>query len=772
MKMASNRIPSAILLYEIYIGYNPFLATYLKPPIYLSSFILFIPTKFYTFRSFAIYVSHVTIYFWIQYYRQGVVNPMYNHEEKENERTKQIFSRLNVLLLLVFLIFAMIIFRLAYVQIVDGEKYEAKATAKSDKKVPIPALRGNIYDKHGNLIVHSRGSFTAVFQEKDYMDKDYYVNLVTKLEKILSGTKKEDLLKKMDVGYEFKNGKVEKVARMTSKFLEKDLKHDLSQQEIAYLAEHRSELDGVTVVTKPIREYDPKQVAVQAIGYVRPFNVADNQGIEYYRQRKDDYLPNQMVGYEGIERSYEEELRGENGYRLYQVAADQTILQQIKEVPPKRGNNLYLTIDQRVQLETRDFIKNFLPKLRVTGKNAYHAKNAYAVAIEVKTGKIVTMVSYPEYDPNIWTSGPDKETYEKNKYSFTNGTIRSAPYDVRPKTGKDAEMENYKHPASIVPAGSVVKPATVLMGLSEGIISPYDYWSDPGAFRYGGASDVIRNDNGHNYGTLTPQTAIQKSSNTYMARIGKELSEKYRKNSVSVLQKYLHSFGLGVKTGVDLPGESSGGEDFLVMNKKYGPLAAMVQASFGQQGRYTTMQLAQYAATMANKGVRLKPQLVDRIVDNNGKVVRPYKPEVLSVLKEPDTYWRTVHQGMSMVTQPGGTAYSAFAGFPYRVAAKTGTSQQDIYVPDSVDFTQKVNWHKYKEINNGVFISFAPVDDPKLAVAVVVPEGGYGGQSAGRIARAIYDAYDKYIGLGPTDKPYDPATAVPAEKKEDKEKRR
>lgn len=692
---------------------------------------------------------------------------MYNHEEKENERTKQVFNRLNVLLLLVFFVFAAIIFRLSYVQIVDGDKYEKKATAKSDKKVPIPALRGNIYDKNGNLIVHSRGSFAAVFHEKDYMDKDYYVNLVTKLEKILPGTTKEDLLKKMDVGFEYKDGKVEKSVRLTSKFLEKDLKYDLSQKEIAYLAEHRNELDGVTVVTKPIREYDKKQVAVQAIGYVRPFNVADNQGIEYYRQRKDSYLPNQMIGYEGIERSYEEELRGENGYRMYQVAADQTILQQIKEVAPKRGNNLYLTIDQRVQLETRDFIKSFLPKLRATGRNASYAKNAYAVAMEVKTGKIVAMVSYPEYDPNIWTSGPDTETYEKNQYSFTNGTIRSAPYDVRPKTGKAAEMENYKHPASVVPAGSVVKPATVLMGLSEGI-APYS-WSDPGAYRYGGAGDVIRNDSGHNYGSLTPQKAIQKSSNTYMAHIGKNLRDKYGKNSVSIYQKYYHAFGLGIKTGVDLPGESAGGEDFLVMNKRYGPLAAMVQASFGQQGRYTTMQLAQYTATLANKGVRMRPQLVDRIEDNNGKVIRPFKPEILSKLEEPNNYWRIVHQGMGMVTQPGGTANGVFAGFPYRVAAKTGTSEQDIYIPDSTDFTKKVNWRKYKEINNGVFVSFAPLENPKLAVAVIVPEGGYGGRSAGRIARAIYESYDKYVGLGPTDKPYDPDTAVPNQKETEKD---
>ncbi|WP_052948068.1 peptidoglycan D,D-transpeptidase FtsI family protein [Aneurinibacillus tyrosinisolvens] len=539
--------------------------------------------------------------------------------------------------------------------------------------------------------------------------------------------------------------------------VEPDLKYDLSQKEIAYLAAHRTEFTSIDVLTQPVRVYDPKQVAVQAIGYVRPFNVADNEGNEYYRSHKELYLPDQMIGYDGIERTYEEQLRGENGYRKYEVAANQSIIRKIQEVPPKQGDNLYLTIDQRVQLETRDFIKNFLPTLRATSRNASNAKNAYAVAMEVKTGKVVAMVSYPEYNPNIWVSGLDQETYNKNQYSFTNGTIRSAPHDVRPKTGKAAIKENYKHPSSIVPAGSAIKPSTILMGLSEGVIHPREYWSDPGAYRYGGTSDVIHNDSHHNYGVMDPRLALKYSSNTYMAMVGDRLAQKNKKNSIPLLQNYLHAFGLGIKTRIDLPGEYAGTEDFLVMNAKYGPLAAMVQSSFGQQGRYTAMQLAQYTATLANNGVRLRPQLVERITDRENKVVRSFKSEILSTLTEPQSYWNTVREGMVMVTQPGGTAAGVFAGFPYQIAAKTGTSQQDIYVPDSIDFSKKVNWHKYSQVNNGVFISYAPANNPKLAVAVVVPEGGYGASSAGRIARAIFDIYDKYVGLGPTDKPYNSA---------------
>ncbi|WP_027417364.1 peptidoglycan D,D-transpeptidase FtsI family protein [Aneurinibacillus terranovensis] len=671
---------------------------------------------------------------------------MYNHEEKETQRTNRISKRLNVLLFLVFFVFAIIIIRLSYVQIVKGDEYSQKATSKSDRNVIIPALRGNIYDRSGNLIVYSRGSLTAVFQDQDGLTKVQYLALATKLEKVL-GIKRDELLKQMDVGWGLKNNQLVWVGRSSSKFMEKDLKHNLSQQEIAYLAEHRTEFPGVNVVTKPIRVYDAKQVAVQAIGFVRKFSVASaNPNLSYYKDKGNMYEPDQVVGLDGVEYAYENYLRGENGRRTYQVAADQTIIKQLGEVPPKQGDNLYLTLDERVQLDTRDFIKNFLPQLRSTNwQKAANAKTAYAVAMEVKTGKIVAMVSYPEYDPNIWVKDNlDTNDYNQISYSVNNGTIRSAPYDVRPLTGQAAITEGQKHPSSIVPSGSVIKPSTVMMGLAEKIISPYDGWQDTGAWHYGRGTDTVHNDNNHNYGYLTPQTALQKSSNTYMARIGDLTAQKYGKKSIDIMQSYQQAFGLGVKTGIDLPFEDNGIEDYLKMNKTYGPLAAMVQASFGQQERFTAMQLCQYAATLANNGKRIKPQIVDHITDPKGKVVRPYTPVVLNTLNEPDIYWNTIREGMGMVTESGGTAGYTFTGFPYRVAAKTGTSDQDIYAqnPD----TKK--WYKYDSVSNGVFMSYAPLDNPKLAVAVIVPEGGYGASSAGVIARHIYESYDKYVGLG------------------------
>ncbi|WCK55961.1 penicillin-binding transpeptidase domain-containing protein [Aneurinibacillus sp. Ricciae_BoGa-3] len=677
---------------------------------------------------------------------------MYNHEDKEAERSSKVARRLNILLFIVFFVFALIIFRLSYVQIVKGEEYYNNASKKSDKKIPIAALRGNIYDRNGELIVHSRGSSTAVFAEQDNMKKEQYLFLATQLEKILN-IDKATLLKEMDTGWQLKNNQLIWVGRQTAKFLEKDLKHDLSDQEIAYLAEHRTQLQGIDVVIKPIREYSKKEIAPQAVGYVRPYNVAVGQQMNYYIDKKDTYLPDQVVGYGGIEYAYEQYLRGENGHRTYQVAADGSVLKQLDEIPPQQGDNVYLTIDDRIQLEARNFIHDFLPRLRASNwKQAAYARTAYAVAMEVKTGKVVSMISYPEYDPNIWVNPTlNAKDYAAISPYVNNGTISSAPWDASPLSGKAAELETGKHPSSIVPAGSSVKPATVMMGLGEQVITPYTGWSDPGAYKYGSGNDVVHNDENHNYGFLTPQLALEKSSNTFMAMVGDEIYKKHRKNSVNVLQSYFHAFGLGVKTGVDLPGEITGNEDFINMNDTYGPLAAMVQSAFGQQERYTAIQLAQYVTTIANNGKRLKPQLVDRIVDTHGKVVKSYQPTALSTLKEPDIYWQTIHEGMGLVTGPDGTASGTFAGFPYKVAAKTGTSDQDIYVqnPDTK------NWYQYAQVANGVFISYAPIDNPKLAVVVIVPEGGYGAGSAGVIARNIYETYDKYVGLT-TDKPYKP----------------
>jgi penicillin-binding protein 2 len=197
--------------------------------------------------------------------------------------------------------------------------------------------------------------------------------------------------------------------------------------------------------------------------------------------------------------------------------------------------------------------------------------------------------------------------------------------------------------------------------------------------------------------------------------------------AIQEFRDFTHRFGLGVKTGVPLPGEQYGSEDYVAISKKYSGLGAMALASFGQAQRYTTMQLAQYVATLANKGIRLKPQLVEKIVNPTTHQTREIKPEVLDKVKIDPEYYKTVLKGMIDVTKPGGTAANLFNDLPFEVAAKTGTSEQDIPGKGRVE--------------NSVFIAFAPANDPQIAVAVVVPEGGYGAVAAGPIAKYLIKSY-------------------------------
>jgi len=663
----------------------------------------------------------------------------FNNEDKQKEQQTKISRRVQLLFTVVFVFFAALILRLSIVQIAKGEEYLKIANEKSIQTIPIAAPRGKILDKGGTVLVDNKVSYTAVFREEDWMTKDYILNLAKKISPLLSMTE-EDIVKKMDTGF---NEKGEAVIRKDPKFLEKDLKFDISLKEMSILSERRTELKGIDVVVKPIRQYhdiNEQYPAVQTIGYVRPYAVAEtaNATGNYYKDKKDIYVPNQYVGMDGVEFSYEDELMGENGSKKLLVNARGTLLEELSVSKPKPGSNLYLTFDHRVQLESQQFIANYLENLRKnprTPPSARVVKNAYAVAIETETGRIASIVSYPDYNPNLWVQGVDQEKYNDIQFSIINGTIRPAPYDARPLPYKEAEG----HPLSIAPIGSVIKPLTVLMGLNEKLITPNDQWRDPVVYRYGKGSDTITNASRRDLGLLTPQKALQKSSNTYMARIGEMLYE-HNKSSLKTFQKYHHAFGLGIKTGVNLPFESKGVEDYISTSQSVSNLFALVQGSFGQQQKFSAMQLAQFAATIANKGKRLRPQIVDRI-ETNGKS-RIVKPEVLSETEYPEEYWKVIYEGMKLVTQPGGTAVLPFQGFPYTVAAKTGTSEQDMFVE-----YEEGKWKKDRRVENATFIGFAPADHPKLAVAVVVPEGGQGTNSASYIARGIFDIYNKYVGL-------------------------
>lgn len=668
-------------------------------------------------------------------------------KQQEIIRRKQFSFRLNIFFFVLFVVFSVLIVRLAVLQFVEGPALAAAGTKKGVRNDPIAPIRGNIYDANGYPIAYSTSTQSLYYSIQPSVrgGKSYTEQAEEMAEKLAEvfatygnaedAMTKEDIIRQMDL--EFKRNYMSTPRR---------IKTDLTNEELAYIMENQDEFAGISILEESVRNYDKSTIAVQLVGYLKKYKGV-RESYEFYKEKMaltdpfQKYLEEEEVGIDGIEYMYQDVLRGTNGLKTYPVNNQGAITGEISITTPEKGADLYLTIDKDIQLHTEESIMSHLEKIRNSSysyERAPYAVTGYAVAMEVKTGKVVAMASMPDYDPNIWAGGSiSNEDYNNYEYVLNNGTIRTVYGPYKTKEERD------QHPSSIVPLGSTIKPLTVLVGLQEGLITPSTYYYDSGVFTYGkkGYETRIRNSGHKSNGSIDGATAIARSSNTFMAEmIGNKLYMRGAvngKSSLEIWDSYMKQFGLGVSTESGLYGESNGVIEYFKEAESSGSSQSpLVQASFGQQGRYTTLQLAQYAATLANRGVRLKPQFVNEIRSADGELIQGYEPVVLNTIDIADEYWEEIEAGMRNVGVQG------FSGFKYSFARKTGTSEQDV---------------AGRRAENAVFIAYAPADDPKLAVAVVVPDGGFGGWGAAPIARQIFDAYDAVVGLGdaPNDELYE-----------------
>lgn len=652
------------------------------------------------------------------------------HENEQDKNRKQFAIRLNIFFFITFIVFSIIVVRLAIIQFVEGPELRKVAEGDIVKEVPLLPTRGTIYDSSMQPIAYSEPTQSLYLTlDKDYNRSDRTQEakqLARKLQKIFdqygdSNTKAlttVDIFKAMDTTYAKANG-----------YTPRRIKTGLSNKEIAYFLERRNEFKGIEIVEENIRHYDTDTVAVQTVGYLRPFvsSMSRNKYKNIQRNSSEDpamkYSAIENVGFDGLELLYQDELRGKSGYRRVPINPKNMASGPTELIPPVKGSDLVLTINKEIQVATEKAITEHTAKIRYSGTRGVSAPNAvtgYAVAMEIDTGKVVTMASMPDYDSNIWSKDTRTESEWKNiEPYYMNGAIRSVN---RPGGGD--------HPSSVVLLGSTMKPLSVLIGLNEQLFTLGDRYNDHGITTLGkeGYGTKVRNASSRAYGTLSPIGAISHSSNTFMVdMVGKRLYQKYEgKPGVEVWDKYMEQFGLGVSTESGLAAEYIGYKEYIHEMESGSAQSALAYASFGQQGKYTTLQLAQYTAMLANRGERLKPQFVNEIRNADGKVTKKFKKEVLNKVDLPSQYWDAVQSGMQ-------SEVDAFKGFPYDYRRKTGTSQQRMATG--------------KTIENAVFIAYAPAQNPKLAVAVVVPEGGYGAQGAAPIARQIFEAYDQQYGL-------------------------
>ncbi|WP_019535190.1 peptidoglycan D,D-transpeptidase FtsI family protein [Paenibacillus ginsengihumi] len=647
--------------------------------------------------------------------------------------------RVNVFFFATFALFSVLIVRLAMLQFVESPQLKEEEAQHLLKDTPIPPIRGNIFDRTGYPIAYTVSTQSLYFRVENGQKQDDVIALAYTLEDIFAKygspyvpqPAAADIMKAMDVGYGL--DKNETAKKPGYSFVPRRIKAGLTPDEIAFILERRDELKWIEIMEESVRTYDDKHtIAVQLVGYMRTFSAArePKNGLAFYQNPENTtgYLDTEDVGFDGIERAYQEALRGKNGYKTYPVNAQQRIVGNVMVQPPEKGHNLFLTIHKDVQLAAEQAIIDHLAYMKSAEARALktpaigrNAVAGYAVAIETETGKVVAMASMPDYDPNVWIGGiGSTEEYLRIQPYVNNGTITTAYPDYPPE-------ERNRHPNSIVFLGSTIKPLSVLIGLKEGLITPSTRYNDTGKFTYGRDGSTLSNSGGTPFGWITPTQALRHSSNTFMsAMIGIPFHARYGDKAPDKWAEYLAEFGLGVSTGSGLPREYAGGNEFQT-NTRETFQSRMVFASWGQNGKYTALQLAQYAATLANRGERLRPLLVDRIETYDGKVVQRFdQKEVLNRAEYADAHWDAVISGME-------SGIRGFEGFPYTLVRKTGTSTQSV---------------GGREVDNAVFIAYAPKEKPKLAVAVVVPEGGFGAWGAAPIARQIFDAYDQAYGLG------------------------
>jgi penicillin-binding protein 2 len=574
----------------------------------------------------------------------------------------------------VSVVFALVLFRLFTMQVLQGTKYRELSEENRIRVEVLVAPRGEIRDRNGLLLADNIPSFTVTLDpyDKSYVDAPALLDTtVRRLGEILQV--EPALLRE----------KVRKDGRQS--FLPVRLKRNIDRTTVAYIAEHESELPGVDVEFEPLRRYPLGEMASHLLGYVG--EVSDK---ELENPERADYLSGDLIGKMGIERQYERLLRGVSGKRFVEVNAmgrKAALLGERRPVQPKRGAALTLTIDANLQ---RAAEQAFQPGAR-----------GAAVALDPRTGEVLALASKPNYDPNEFSTGISQARWsllsEGGNFPLFNRAIQAA-----------------------YPPGSTFKPFVALGGLMTGAIQPGTTFRETcdGAFQFGRRSFRCWDANGH--GTLALREALARSCDVYFYQLGVRLG-------LERLAEFMKGLHVSDRSGIDLPQERRGlFPDVVWYNKHYGAgrwsRGLVLNLAIGQgEISLTPIKLAQMTALIANGGTLVRPHLV-REVDEDGRTI-PLADSTGMHVDIPAGYAATIRAAMeAVVADPHGTGYAAKVD-SVRVAGKTGTAQN----PHGND--------------HALFICFAPVDDPKIAIAVMVENAGHGSTAAAPIAQKMMQAY-------------------------------
>ena len=597
--------------------------------------------------------------------------------------TRLITNRAILLLVAGGLLLSILLVRLLYLQVVSHEHY---TTLSEDNRVnlqPLPPNRGLIFDRNGILLAENLPSYRLEITPEQVDDMGATLGAL------------EDIIEISDTD----RSRFEKLLARKPRFEAVPLRFHLNDEEVARFSVNRHRFPGVDITAGLARHYPQGPHAVHALGYVGRI---DEKALKILDS--SNYRGTSHVGKNGIEKTYEELLHGKVGLQQVETTAQGRIIRVLNRTPPVSGSNLYLTIDSHLQK---------------VAEAAFADYSGSAIAIDPNNGDILALVSLPTYDPNPFVNGIDYDAYaalrNNDKEPLFNRALRGQ-----------------------YPPGSTVKPFMGLAGLETGVTSEHSKTYCPGFYMLPGKDRKYRDWKRSGHGTVDLNSAITQSCDVYFYDLAQSMG-------IDRIHDYLQHFGFGKAAGIDIQGELPG----LLPSKEWKRSRRNQPWFPGEtiitgigQGFFlvTPIQLAVATAALANGGRMLQPRIVHAEQEAESDELLPHHSQVVETITIGEQqHWDMVINAMTDVVHGArGTARGIGKDSPYMIAGKTGTAQvfglkqEEKY--DAEAIAEKLRDH-------ALFIAFAPIDDPKIAVAVIVENGGGGGSVAAPIARTIMDAY-------------------------------
>jgi penicillin-binding protein 2 len=607
--------------------------------------------------------------------------------EVKNPQHEQYYFRLRLGFMAFFVmsLFILLALRFIYLQITQYTHYQTMAENNRISMVPIVPNRGLILDKNGVVLAHNFFVYTLEITPSKV------ANLKTTIAELgqLLEISKADIRRFVKLKSESRN------------FESIPIRTKLNEIEAAHFAVNHYRFPGVAIKSRLYRHYPLGKFGAHMIGYIGRINNKDLVALEKSGDLSN-YKGSYHIGKSGVEQFYETQLHGQSGFEQVETDADGHAVRVIARSAPTPGTNLVLSVDS---------------KLQEIAETAFGNRRGALVAINPKTGAVLSYVSQPGFDPNLFVDGIDVDNW-----NWLNESL-DKPLVNRPIRG-------------IYPPGSTFKPFVAMAGLENANRLPPYRISDPGYYSLANSRHRYRDWKPDGHGFVDMQKAITVSCDTFFYGLALDLG-------IIRLTDFVRHFGFGAKSGIDIRGENAGLLPTPVWKmrrfKQPWYQGETVIVGIGQGYTLVTpMQLAQATATLANNGMSMRPHMVVAMQSPvTGRTVR-VAPVVQDRIALKAENIAIVKQGMMDVTLPGGTAASVGANAGYSIAAKTGTAQV-IGIKQNAKYDSRSINERHRD--HALFIAYAPADNPSIALAVIVENGGHGGSAAGPIARKVMDYY-------------------------------